>query len=516
MNKRIRNILLTCFILIVIFLSSYLVLKMNHFDFKKFSFVKNNYSSNLETDENNEELEDHEEDIINEEDILPSDEDVIPETTTSSTGNNTTKKTTTKVNNNKNTSSNNTTTNTIPKVSTVKFDNDINSVKLNPIKTRLPELDNKVGNILDSITNSNMTNNQKLYAIFRYIIDHSEYGNGFINGNELNNLINDYHYNSLDGSIVYEARKILFDGVGVCDDYASLFVVMARRVGFEAYYVGGSVKRASGGTTPHAWVNIVANGVYYVFDVQIADKRPEQEKYYYGKTDKEITIYTYNNRDSYIKRFNKFKEITPLNLQVKLSGAINDNKTVTSYYDNITKNVNYNTYVNQTLNFNVVMSGASKYKYDIKVINSNGISENLYVSDNDPKNNINFSYKFLNPGNFRFYISVWSRDNGIIAEYYFNVNVSSDDRIEDLNISVIKDQSYINFNPTVRKVDSTSSCVPIYEFKVISTNDPVQRLIYSDGNSYKMDYDVNYDYTVKVTARCGQSTLEKDIAINKE
>lgn len=543
-KNRIVNILIVVFIILVIGLSSLIILKMNNFDFKKFEF------SNPKTVEKDHAKE--EDDVLNKDDTLPNEDDMLPSeddvlgslenetsngemlpsesdlvpsgggTTTPNNGTSTTKKTTTttkKITTNPSTNQNN----GIPSVSTVKFDSEINSVKLNPIKTRHTELDNKVGNILNSITNSSMTNNQKLYAVFRYIIDHSEYGNPFVFGNELIDLINTNHYNELDGSIVYNARKILNSGVGVCDDYAALFVVMARRLGFDAYWVGGSVKKATGGTTPHAWANILVNGTYYVFDPQIADKRPEQEKYYYGKTDKGITIYTYNNRESYVSRFKLFKEATPLKLQVNLSGAVNDSKTVTSYYSNSTKNIEYEAYEKETLSFNIKMSGASKYKYSIRVIPSSGNSTDLYSSDYDTNNNINFNYKFDSTGGYNFYVSTWSRDTGIIAEYYFYVYVKSDNRIKDLDVTYTKDVNnlgeedthYVTFNSTVTKYNSQSTCTPSYEYSFISTDDPngITSFYLKDGKT-SMDYIPGYTYNVKVTAKCGSEKLEKTIIVN--
>lgn len=518
MSKKVRNILIIVFIIIVILLSGIVCYKMDIFNLKSASSNKPKQSEKTSSLVNDEEE-------INEDDMLPSDDDVEPvsptetegETTSTannqSSNNNSSKKTTTKkiV----------TTTNNSgrPSVSTAKFDSDINSVKLNPMKTRNTALDNKVGNIINSITNSSMTNNQKLYAVFRYIIDHSEYGNGIIYQQELYSLINKYHYTNLDGTTVYEAQKILDSGYGVCDDYSSLFVVMARRLGFDAYFVGGSVKKAGGGTTPHAWVNIIANGTYYVFDPQIADKRPSQEKFYYGKTDKEITIYSYNDRNWYVKNFNRFREVAPLKLDVSLSGSINDNKSVASYNSNIIKNISYSNYVGDRININIKTSGASKYTYNVKVKPNNGYETSLYAKQNDTNTNLNLSYSFDADQEYRFYITVWSGDNGSIAEYYFTVRARVDDRIKDVNVTTTKDVEhstsgdypYYTFNANVIKNSSSSTCTPRISYDVVSSDDSTPRVVYNN----RMYYEPGKIYNIKVTVNCGIEKFEKTITVKE-
>lgn len=531
MSKKVRNILIVIFLIFVLILSGCIFFRMHIFDSKKDESKEPKQAETTSSLVNDEEQ-------TNEDEMLPSDEDVKPEepidvpgentttTTNKSSSNNSSKKTTTKKTTTKkaDTVANNSGR---PSVSTAKFDSDINSVKLNPMKTRNTELDNKVGNIINSITNSSMTNNQKLYAVFRYIIDHSEYGNGIIFEEELVSLVNKYHYKKLDATIVYEAQKILDSGYGVCDDYASLFVVMARRLGFDAYFVGGGVKKASGGTTGHAWANILANGTYYVFDPQIADKRPAQEKYYYGKTDKEITIYTYDNRESYIKSFNRFKETAPLKLDVKLSGAVSDEKSVSSYRNNIIKDVEYKAYVGGVINLNIKTSGASKYTYNVRVKPTNVTNVTLYAKQNDTNNNLNLSYKFEMAGRYAIYTTVWSGDTGIIAEYYFNVTVTTDDRIKDINVNYTTktenknntEYYYVTFKSDVVKYDQTSTCIPTFQYTVLSTDrEGGIPYVYASVDGGKPDsfrYYPGYSYNVKVTATCGSEKFEKTITFKE-
>ncbi len=520
-NKIIIAIILA---VIVIVISLLLILKLNGFNLKNFKFDNSEKVTTTKKDENKEEEEDN--------NYLPSEEELgnegseIEESTTSIDGGttNSTKKTTTKKPTNQVIASGD-----MPKVSTAKFNADINSVKLNPVKTRNSDLDNKVANIINSVTNNNMTNNQKLYAVFRYIIDNAEYGGGIVSLEEENALINKYHYTSMDGVIVYNAASILNNKYGVCDNYAALLTVMARRIGFDAYFVGGRVKSASGGTTPHAWVNIKANGTWYNLDAQIADKRKSQEKFYYGKTDKEVNLYTYN-RTSYVNDFNKFRETSPLRLQVNLSGAVSDAKTIDSYSNNIIKDVEYSVYKGSNLNINIKMSGASKYKYDVKMRSSDNFNyETLYSKSNDTNNNINLSRVFNDASKgYYYYISVWSEDNSSIAEFYFYVSVNEDNRMKDLNVSITRNPNGYNqphnytatFNATVAKVNPSSTCTPTFEYRFISSNDTSNPNgyygIYSKdgGPTNNMDYIPGKTYNVKVIARCGRETLEKTFVVS--
>lgn len=55
-------------------------------------------------------------------------------------------------------------------------------------------------------------------------------------------------------------------GTGNCYVMASTFYQMAKLLGYDVYYVEGSVPLAAGGFGPHGWCEIVINGATYVFD----------------------------------------------------------------------------------------------------------------------------------------------------------------------------------------------------------------------------------------------------------
>ena len=212
------------------------------------------------------------------------------------------------------------------------FKSAINGVSLSPLTTRYPDLDKKIASIISSVTNSSMSNYEKLQAIYNYVKNKLSYEMMILNLNELWALQDTYSYYDYDGMDVMRAYYSLNTGHGVCDNYAALFMILARRIGFDAYVVGGSVNKVGGGTTGHAWVMIKAGGTYYIFDPQIEDSKKTSYDYF-GKTDSELPIYHYN-LSSNISKFHYFKENPDLghsfSLDVKVSGDYTDSDTLNS------------------------------------------------------------------------------------------------------------------------------------------------------------------------------------------
>ena len=153
--------------------------------------------------------------------------------------------TTNNTNKNNNTSNNTTANNT-------NFKTAINNVSLSPLKTRYTDLDNQIANIISSVTNSGMSNYEKLQAIYNYVKNKLSYEMMILNYNELWEMQDKYSYYDYDGMDVMRAKYSLSTGKGVCDNYAALFMILARRIGFDAYVVGGSVNKVGGGTIGHA------------------------------------------------------------------------------------------------------------------------------------------------------------------------------------------------------------------------------------------------------------------------
>lgn len=57
--------------------------------------------------------------------------------------------------------------------------------------------------------------------------------------------------------------------VGMCNAYASAFILMTRKLGYDAYLVRGSTKSGGGGYAYHEWAEINIDGTAYLFDPQL-------------------------------------------------------------------------------------------------------------------------------------------------------------------------------------------------------------------------------------------------------
>lgn len=267
---------------------------------------------------------------------------------------------------NNNTISNNTNANT--EVSSgVK--SDLNSVKLNPIKTRHSELDNKVESIISSTTNSNMSNYDKLIAVYDYVKALLSYKQIIIFETEVNKLVYKYHYSYNDALYVYEAYGSLNNKYGVCDDYAALFMVIARRLGFDAYVVNGQAPSQSGGRSGHVWVLIKASGKNYFFDPQIEDYNGTKHNLF-GKTESEMkNMYSDYNLNTAVSNLSLFKEQSELKATVTLGGAAYDSASL-ACYENIGKIISADFFLGETLTITGNVSGVSEYTYELS--NNNG------------------------------------------------------------------------------------------------------------------------------------------------
>lgn len=131
----------------------------------------------------------------------------------------------------------------------------LDSIPLYPQETTgYPELDAELNRVFAQIITPDMDTHDKLKACYDYLIVHTDYAlNGYMGGS----------YNMAYGTLI--------TGLGVCDDYAAAFAVMARKIGVPVYTVGGSTHTTNGGFTGHGWCQLDVNGVTYIFDPQVDD-----------------------------------------------------------------------------------------------------------------------------------------------------------------------------------------------------------------------------------------------------
>lgn len=278
-------------------------------------------------------------------------------TTNNKPNTNNTNNTNNKPNTNNNNSNNVTNTGT-------GFKDKVNKVSLKPTKTRFPNVDNKVGSIINSKTNSSMSNYDKLVAIYDYVKNTLSYEMSVLDYGTVSNLVSTYHYTSSDAIQVYNAYYSLETNAGVCDNYSAMFMVLARRLGFEAYVIGGEAPSQKGGRNGHAWVTIKIDGTYYFFDPQIEDY--SKTKYnYFGKTESEMkNFYSNYSISSSVNDFNYFREIPEVKVDILVSGSINTEKSLASYSTNKSE-FQTSAKLNDKINIKVTFKGTNANKYKI-------------------------------------------------------------------------------------------------------------------------------------------------------
>lgn len=111
-------------------------------------------------------------------------------------------------------------------------------------------------NVVTNVSGS--TPYEKLLSCYDWVINNTEYGYA---SSTLRNADN----------MSERAYQVFSQHIGVCDDYASAFAVMARIIGFDARLQSGQTTTKSGGYTGHTWCVINIHGVDYVFDPQVED-----------------------------------------------------------------------------------------------------------------------------------------------------------------------------------------------------------------------------------------------------
>lgn len=143
---------------------------------------------------------------------------------------------------------------------TFSYNTTVDGIKLNAegtYTTMNGELDALLREEIVKIINNDMTQDQKLRAIYDY-------------------MIKNYGYRSAGtveaGAVGWEsefAMNMLQSGKGNCYSWAATFAYLARQSGWAANAVSGTAVSPKGSVREHAWVEITIDGVPYTFDPEI-------------------------------------------------------------------------------------------------------------------------------------------------------------------------------------------------------------------------------------------------------
>ncbi len=121
--------------------------------------------------------------------------------------------------------------------------------------------------ILSEIIKPNMDDITKLRTIYDYIIRNNKFTDPI--------ALDIWRYrgdpNQVPSYIEQRAISPMLFGYGMCEDYAAEFVLLARRLGFEAEYVFGMTVSVKGDYVDHAWAVVKLDNNWYHVDPQLED-----------------------------------------------------------------------------------------------------------------------------------------------------------------------------------------------------------------------------------------------------
>ena len=131
------------------------------------------------------------------------------------------------------------------------------------------ELDTLLNDIVERQTNDSMTRDQKLRALFDYVVKNYRY------------LARPMVAKGATGWEPEYALYFLKNGKGNCFSFAAAYCLLCRELGLPAYTWLGANGKA---TSPHGWVEIPLDGAAYMFD-------PELQWYYNNRTSTKVDLF---------------------------------------------------------------------------------------------------------------------------------------------------------------------------------------------------------------------------------
>ena len=129
------------------------------------------------------------------------------------------------------------------------------------------QIDAYINNVVTSVTNSSMTQEEKLKACFGYVFDNMVYlGN------------NNHVPRGADPSTwteSYMLRYINMGNRGNCYCFSSFMYYLARRLGYAANAISGAIDKTN--DYDHGWMDIEIDGTLYIFDPELGRKWYEKD-----------------------------------------------------------------------------------------------------------------------------------------------------------------------------------------------------------------------------------------------
>lgn len=215
----------------------------------------------------------------------------------------------------------------------------LNGAELHPQKTGFVSIDNRVEELLSGFRKKTDDTFSLVLAAYDWLVYNVKYEKNL-------RYYSKYDYSSRTVSpvsfyAVYFGYEPLFKYEGVCDNFSSAFVIMARAIGLDAYLRSGK-QYASGRTYDHMWVEIMIDGAGYIFDPQtdnsIYNSSGKNKHYYFGRATSTLSSMYRVQDSSRIKNADLNKGFTPVSQTPKSkycyvtyaaggNGTVSDNAT---------------------------------------------------------------------------------------------------------------------------------------------------------------------------------------------
>lgn len=145
----------------------------------------------------------------------------------------------------------------------------VNNLSLTSTQVASPELDAYLDEVMSTIITDDMSTYTKLQVCYDYIISNTTYGSHLrYMGNTIKGITCTSIYNAY-GEVAGYGAATLSSGKGLCNGYATAWMLMAEKVGVQSTLARGYTRRAGGGYAYHEWAEVTIDGVAYTVDPQL-------------------------------------------------------------------------------------------------------------------------------------------------------------------------------------------------------------------------------------------------------
>lgn len=130
-------------------------------------------------------------------------------------------------------------------------------------------LDGLVDDVMDDIVTDDMDTYSKVKACYDYVTDNVSYGNHMAYMSTPIGQGTCWDVYMSHGEVEGFGAVALTAGKGMCNAYASAFILMVRQLGLNPRLVKGYTLGGGGSYAYHEWAELDIDGVTYVFDPQL-------------------------------------------------------------------------------------------------------------------------------------------------------------------------------------------------------------------------------------------------------